>query len=309
MAKMFYTLDEVCSKLGKDDDEVKRMVQSGQIQEFRDRDNLMFNVEQIDLLAAGEEDTSDVHLELDDTGGGLDVPMPEDSSIGLADSREGTGLIDAGASGSGSIGGSGLGLADSREAMDLADSREGTGTGTGTGVSVFDTDHGGEESDKTAAGEVVEEELGLDAVGSGSGLLDLTRESDDTSLGAELLEEVYASEENVELPAHASGLFEAAAVERPGQEVTPATVPAGLPMMVEAYDGAGSGLGAGLLIGAVASLVCVAIIAIVGTGGATPMLAMKMASNESSIWIWSGVLLAITVILGLIGLFIGKASE
>ena len=124
-----------------------------------------------------------------------------------------------------------------------------------------------------------------------------------------MLEEVYASEENVELPAHASGLFEAAAVERPGQEVTPATVPAGLPMMMEAYDGAGSGLGAGLLIGAVASLVCVAIVAIVGTGGATPVLATMIASTDSSIWMWAGGLLAMTVILGLIGLFIGKASE
>ena len=301
MAKMFYTLNEVCSKLEKDEDEVKQMVRSGQIQEFRDRDTLMFKVEQIDLLAAGEEDTSDVHLELDDTGGSTGMPMPEDSSIGLADSREGTGLIDAG--GSGSVGGSGLGLADSREALDLSDSRD------STGVSVFDTDHGGEESDKTAAGDAVEEDLGLDAVGSGSGLLDLTRESDDTSLGAELLEEVYASEENVELPAHASGLFEAAAVERPGQEVTPATVPAGLPMMVEAYDGAGSGLGAGLLIGTVASLVCVAIVAIVGTGGATSVLAMKIASSDNSIWMWTGGLLAITVVLGLVGLFIGKASE
>ncbi len=303
MAKMFYTLDEVCSKLSKDEDEVKQMVRSGQIQEFRDRDNLMFKVEQIDLLTAGEEDTSDVHLELDDTGGGTGMPMPEDSSIGLADSREGTGLIDAGASGSGSAGGSGLGLADSREALDLSDSRE------GTGVSVFDTDHGGEESDKTASGEAVEEELGLDAVGSGSGLLDLTRESDDTSLGAELLEEVYSSEEKVELPAHASGLFEAASVERPGQEVTPSAVPAGLPMMVEAYDGAGSGLGAGLLIGTVASLVCVAIVAIVGAGGATSVLAKKIASSDTSIWMWAGGLLALTVILGLIGLFIGKASE
>ncbi len=302
MAKMFYTLDEVCSKLSKGEDEVKQMVHSGQIQEFRDRDNLMFKVEQIDLLAAGEEDTSDVHLELDDTGG---MPMPEDSSIGLADSREGTGLIDAGASGSGSVGGSGLGLADSREALDLSDSRE------GTGVSVFDTDHGGDESesDKTAAGEAAEEDLGLDAVGSGSGLLDLTRESDDTSLGAELLEEVYSSEENVELPAHASGLFEAASVERPGQEVTPSAVPAGLPMMVEAYDGAGSGLGAGLLIGAVASLVCVAIVAIVGAGGTVSGLATQIASSDTSIWMWAGGLLAITVILGLIGLFIGKTSE
>ena len=33
-----------------------------------------------------------------------------------------------------------------------------------------------------------DEHLGLDGSGGGSGLLDLTRESDDTSLGAELLE-------------------------------------------------------------------------------------------------------------------------
>ena len=33
--------------------------------------------------------------------------------------------------------------------------------------------------------------LSLESVGSGSGLLDLTRESDDTSLGAELLDEIY----------------------------------------------------------------------------------------------------------------------
>jgi len=32
-------------------------------------------------------------------------------------------------------------------------------------------------------------------VGSGSGILDLTRESDDTSLGAELLDEIYSGEE------------------------------------------------------------------------------------------------------------------
>ena len=40
--------------------------------------------------------------------------------------------------------------------------------------------------------------LAMDAVGSGSGILDLTRESDDTSLGAELLEEIYTGEETVE---------------------------------------------------------------------------------------------------------------
>jgi hypothetical protein len=266
MAKMFYTLEEVCQKLDKNEDEVKEMVRTGQIQEFRDRDKLMFKVEQVDLLASGEEDTSDVHLELEDTSGGSGVALKDESAIGLEESRE------------------------------------------GTGVSVFDTDHGGEDTGQVAAEEGEEEEFGLEAVGSGSGLLDLTRESDDTSLGAELLEEVYQSEEAVEIPAHASGLFEAAA-EKPGEEVAPPPGAASMPVVLEAYDGSGSGLGAGLLIGALAALVCVAIVGIVGVGGATPVLATKIASSGNSVMMWAGGLLAVTIILGLVGLFIGKASE
>ncbi|MHC4127717.1 MAG: helix-turn-helix domain-containing protein [Planctomycetota bacterium] len=270
MAKMFYTLEEVCEKLDKPEDAVKEMVRTGQIQEFRDRDKLMFKVEQVDLLASGEEDTSDVHLELDDSsasGSGTGVALKDDSAIGLEESRE------------------------------------------GTGVSVFDTDHGGEDTGAALA-EVgdEEEDLGLDAVGSGSGLLDLTRESDDTSLGAELLEEVYQSEEAVEIPAHASGLFEAAA-EKPGEEMAAPPGAAAMPVLIEAYDGSGSGLGAGLLIGALAALVCVAIVGIVGVGGATSVLATKIASSSNSVMMWAGGLLGVTIILGLIGLFIGKASE
>ncbi len=268
MAKMFYTMAEVCQKLDKTEDEITEMVRTGQIQEFRDRDKLMFKVEQIELLAGGEEDTAEVHLDLDDPSGGSGVALQE-SAIGLADSRE------------------------------------------GTGISVFDTDHGGEDAaDQTDAPDDAQEELDLEAVGSGSGLLDLTRESDETSLGAELLEEVYSSEEKVEIPAHASGLFEAAGQVDQGPDdaaVTPAGV--SMPLVVEAYDGGGSGLGAGLLIGAIASLVCVGIVGIVGTRGATPDLATTFASSPSSLWMWVGGLLGITLILGLIGLFIGKASE
>ena len=275
MAKMFYTLEEVCMKLGKTEDEIKEMARSGQLQEFRDRDKLMFKVEQINLLAGGEEDTDEVHLALEDTSGSSGLALTGDSTED-------------------STGGSAIGLADSREE---------------TGVSVFDTDHGGEDdSDQTQAGDAVEEELGLDAVGSGSGLLDLTKESDDTSLGAKLLEEVYSSEENVEIPAHASGLFEAAGAESPGDQVTE-THGMSMPVVVEAYDGGGSGLGAGLLIGTVAALVCVAIVAIVGTTGATPGLAIKFASGGGSLWMWVGGLGGMTLILGVIGLFIGKATE
>ena len=51
MAKMFYTLEEAASKLGKSVDDVKTMAEKGQLQEFRDRDRLMFKVDQVDLLA------------------------------------------------------------------------------------------------------------------------------------------------------------------------------------------------------------------------------------------------------------------
>lgn len=271
MAKMFYTLEEVAQKLGKTPDEVKEMAKSGQIQEFRDRDKLMFKVDQIDLLAGGDEDTSEVHLELEDSSAG-------GSAIGLT--------------------GSGLGLKDD-SALGLADSRE------GTGISVFDTDHGSETvaaGDTQVGAETIEDDLSLEAVGSGSGLLDLTRESDDTSLGAELLEEVYSSEENIEIPANASGLFEAAAVDTDDRRIGMTS----MPMVVEAYDGAGSGLGAGMLIGALASLVCIAVIAFVGISGATPGLATMFAEN---LMIWAGGLAGITIIFGLVGLFLGKASE
>ncbi len=273
MAKLFYTLDEVCQKLRKSETEVKEMARSGQIQEFRDRDRLMFKVEQIDLLAGGEEDASEVHLELEDTSGGSGVALQSEASSGIP-------------------------LSDSREE---------------TGVSVFDSQHGEEEAaeasaDQSAGAEVAEEELALDAVGSGSGLLDLTRESEETSLGAELLEEVYSSEENADIPAHESGLFEAAGAERAAEEA-PAAVGASMPMVVEAYDGTGSGFGAGLLIGAVASLVCVALIAVVGVSGATPDLAQRFGQSAGTMWMWVGGLVGITLILGLVGLFIGKASE
>ena len=44
MAKMFYTIEEVCEKLGKTTDEINDMVTSGQIQEFRDGEKLIFKV-------------------------------------------------------------------------------------------------------------------------------------------------------------------------------------------------------------------------------------------------------------------------
>lgn len=152
-----------------------------------------------------------------------DNPPPDLSatgSIGLADTG-GISLSDAEGSGStaGAEGGAGSGadLLDA-SAIDLAatgdedmisfedEGPDQTAAGKGkddtvvssVGVSVFDEEELDESADPAAktAMSASAGGTGLEGVGSGSGLLDLTREGDDTSLGAELLDEIYPSDES-----------------------------------------------------------------------------------------------------------------
>src|ERR1700685_2088254 len=98
MAKMFYTLDEAKTALGKSEEDIKQLAREGRLREFRDGPRLMFKADQVEALRA----------EL--SGGGETVDLgPSDSgmAIGLADSRG----IGSGLTGSGlGSGGSGSGL-------------------------------------------------------------------------------------------------------------------------------------------------------------------------------------------------------
>jgi len=67
-------------------------------------------------------------------------------------------------------------------------------SGIGGGIAVFDEDELGIESDPLGETQISSGLAEFDAVGSGSGLLDLTQESDDTSLGAELLDVISPTE-------------------------------------------------------------------------------------------------------------------
>ena len=71
MAKLFYTLEETCTRLNKSEDDVRSMAQSGQLEEMRDGDSIMFKRQQVDLLAG------------DDGGGELDLDISGGSSLGL----------------------------------------------------------------------------------------------------------------------------------------------------------------------------------------------------------------------------------
>ncbi|MBL9149229.1 MAG: helix-turn-helix domain-containing protein [Phycisphaerae bacterium] len=277
-SKMFYTAEEAAQKLSKSVQDILEMARRGEIQEFRDRDRVMFKVEQINLLA-GDDKEGEIPLALEDS-------RLDESAIDLADSTGGR-SANAGKAAA----------AARRDTM--ADSSE------ETGISAFEASRYGQ--DKKGGGKAGSGELSLETVGSGSGLLDLTRDNDDSLSGANLIEAAFENEDDVQLPANASGLFEAAGIESGGNAV--ATVGGGMtmmPMMVEAYDGSWSGLGIGLMIGAFAALICALIMAAVTVTGAVPALATMFTGN---LLVWGGGLLGVTIVAGLIGFFIGRATE
>ena len=67
MAKIFYTIDEACAKLGKNNGQVMDLIKSGKLREFRDRGQLMLKVEDVNSIATD--------IESDD---GLDLKMGSD---------------------------------------------------------------------------------------------------------------------------------------------------------------------------------------------------------------------------------------
>ncbi|MFB0984774.1 MAG: hypothetical protein QMB94_00650, partial [Phycisphaerales bacterium] len=241
----------------------------------------MFRVEQIDMISS-TDDLGDLSINLDDSG--------EADSLGLSGSAPGIDGDEVSLEMSGEIG-----LEDSNTGG--ADDSFLAGSGMGTGISAFESEASGDD--------LLKDDLSLETVGSGSGLLDLTRESDDTSLGAELLDEVYSNDDDPAIPASSSGLFEAAGAESGGNNLG-GGMPVGVPMIVESYEGGWSGLGVGMGIVAVASLCLAALMAFVGASGTLPALAEMMTSG---MMVWFGGLLGGLIIFGLLGFFIGKASE
>ena len=139
------------------------------------------------------------------TAGGFD--LLEDSGTGLSGSGM-TAAIGTKAGGKTALDKADIGLSgsdmltlDELEEVGKSGSRAGSKDDTvisSVGISVFDDDEIHIDVDplgKTQVAPSVEDQISLEGVGSGSGLLDLTREGDDTSLGAELLDEIYPGEE------------------------------------------------------------------------------------------------------------------
>ena len=275
MAKMFYTLEETAAKLKKSSDEVRGMAQSGQLQEFRDREKLVFKKEQVDLLAGGGEDeaialadSGEIPLASDDSGSGAPAPA------GNAPTKERSGIS--------------IFEADEAEDDPMAQTQITAGVGTGFG----------------------------DAGASGSGLLGMTQEADDTSLGAGLLDDVYggkgAPAQGAEAGAAAGGFGDAAGdaggalFEPAGMTESPALAAGPAFIAAEPYDGAGSGLVGGLALGMVlisALLVFTTVLALMGVPGAG--LISLFAGN---LWMYVGIFAGVCAVFAVLGWVLGRKS-
>ena len=361
MAKMFYTLEEAKSALGKSEDEIREFAQQGRLREFRDGPRLMFKADQVEqlksefgsspgLVEAGSPALDMVDLGTSDSGGliGLvDTTGASGTSITLSDADvAGSGL----GSGIGSGVGSGLGssgLADNVEirndssestapgitmrmkddtalAQDLGLSGTlgavpspgrpaGSGAASGTGLSgtasgrsginVFGHDDSEEVVDPMAQTNIsggIRDQLALEGVGSGSGLLDLTRESDDTSLGA-VLDEITPGPVSRRAPFESpEGSFGGIQME----EQAPPRV-AAPPVYVEKYDPWAPAFG-GAALAAAGVLVFGIFVLTASVMGTRPQAVQWFADQKMDIWKGAGVAVVPVIIFFVFGLIMGK---
>jgi len=266
MDKMFYSIEEAAQKLGKSTDQVRDMAARGQLQEFRDRDALVFKREQVDLLAG-------------------------DDVIPLADSGE---LEPLTLASSGSV------ASITHEAKES------------TGINIFEAE-GTDDADPSAVTRVTNSPGSLvdpgDKSASGSGgLLDMTREPDDTSLGADLLGDVYGNEtmaaQTSAEPAISDG--GGALFETPGAVMETETTTTMTMVAAEPYDGVASGWMGGLALGAIVAIGIAAFTLIIGLTSTAGGGMLKTIGDQYMILV--AVAAGCLILFAGVGFVLGKRS-
>lgn len=356
MAGMFYSLQEAAEKLNKTEEELKELVREGKLREFRDGANLLFKVDEVESLMSeadviglvedseltGESEAEASEHEFPD----LEIEAPEASE--LVSSEEEISTADMAEPFDAATGGEPA--EPSPEATDTGEILLAPETGapaapsdltdadtalTGMGTSVLgETDQDYEVTDDTMAEtaiptgtagttpevplEEIEEDVNLDTFGSGSGLLDLSLQADDTSLGG-ILDEIYTAEGEGQEPATEAVVeaAEPAAVEpaagEPEQMIAeeelavPQPAPeAGVlaaPLIEMAPDAQSNMLGMLLFLPLVV-VIYTTVVVVAGLKGVIPSI---LASIQGFIWyIMGGAAVLALLITGAAFLLIGE---
>ena len=330
MAGMFYSLQEAAKKLNKTEEELKQIVKEGKLREFRDGSNLLFKVEEIEALmsdtgAIGLEEIQEIEpqeAEIPEQ----EVPEPEMPALEVpeleaqvpseqeADIDE---ILLAPETGAPVVPPSELTDADTAL--------------TGEGIRVLgETDQDYEITDDTMAEtalprgttgmtpevplEEIEEDVNLDSFGSGSGLLDLSLQADDTSLGG-ILDEIYTAEGEGKEPAEAEADSAAAVVAEAEQmipeeeliapQVAPEAAALARPYIEVAPDTQSNTLGM-LLFLPLAIVLYTTVVAVAGLRGVMPSI---LGVIQGFIWyIMGGAAVAAGLVIGAAFFLTGERS-
>ena len=181
---------------------------------------------------------------------------------------------------------------------------------TSAGISVFDDEDLQIEADPMAQTQItpsVEDQISLEGTGSGSGLLDLTREADDTSLGAELLEEIYpTAPTTLESAEVVSTSNSAQSVSEPNMMMDQGPAFAAPPVIEASDPGAAAFTGialVGLLAGGLLAVFVTVIFRDIWPDF------MKTMAKDNNPYLLGGALAGLAIVFGVIGMVIGKSTS
>jgi len=303
MAGMFYTLEEVVEKLGKSADEIKELIRQGRLREFRDGTNLLFKVDEIEAMR------SDTHTPLEQSP---DEPAPLDESaeISLEPDLSGTGSSEQNlAEADTRVNGEGINVLGESSELPITED-----TMSETKLAPAESAAG---SSAEQSLEKIENDVNLDSFGSGSGLLDLSLQADDTSLGADILEDIYSGEGN-QVNGGADAAIEVATEAEdniftetaPEVEESTATMPVSMvaPSVIElapAPDVSSNSFGIILFV-ALAAAIYTAVVAVAAFRDVSPAILTKA---QGIIWYIAIGAAVVTLIIMCIGFFLGRKSN
>ena len=285
MAKMYYSEEETCQALGVDLDGLMELVNSARLQMYQDGAKHVYKTDDVDALV---QET------------GVEAPAPREGEIEISPAGD--------------------------TAAHPGTLRKEDTVITAEGISIFDDeDLEIDEADPMAETQVapsLDDQIALDGVGSGSGLLDLTRESDDTSLGAEVVDHIDMEGSGISsrisggISGISSGLSSGlgSSLDEGGLD-TLSTVPAEStgyphtttepPTFIEAIDPS-SGLYGGLLVGSALIILIVTATTLTAQQG---IVSGFLAALQKNLMIVLVVMVVITIIAALVGYLLGKAFQ
>ncbi len=336
-------MQEACEKLGKTEAQIKDILREGKLREFRDGPKLLFKTEDVDELAssiaeiditavdeiasadmAASGSQADISLE-----GTADIAFKPDADreqLGEDNILDGLDLTGLGnlTGADTTIGSMGISvLGDTDDEYKLAGDTRGDTIADDTKGDIIADDTKGDIIADDSADDMLgdlDDDINLESVGSGSGLLDLSLQADDTSLGAVLDDILPAAADGEISPggigAEADELFEQGQIETPGSSVGISAPVASMPidgravaMYIEPEPtGLDSVCGISLFI-PLAATIFTAIVMITAFRGFSPTIvkiAQKTAfADLSMIWCVTGVLAILVLLMLLIAAAMG----